>query len=220
MTSTVGTGRFGPALADRRLTGARRYGTVLAAGLLLAACATPAPPPASADVAAPDFWSGRFAATWSDSDWQMTEERTSGRFELLTDSARSILDLSSPLGQTIARVTIDPGQATLIMEDGTRRSAASADALTEEVFGWTMPLAHLPRWLAGQIAQPGRIVDGRVVAGTDHGWSVRFDAFDSAGPRRLTLEWPARPEAGTQRIELRLIVDRTARQNRSQGGDP
>lgn len=209
--------------ARRRLCGA------LPVAALVAACASPAPPMADPSPVVPDFWSGRFAVTWSENDYQPTEDRANGRFELLTRGDRSILDLTSPLGQTIARVTIDPLEATLVTGDGTRRSAASADALTEEVFGWRIPLADLPRWFSGQIAQPERFEGERPTAGTDNGWSVRFEAFSASGPRRLALQWPARPADADQatamqatqasrRIELRLLIDRAA--HLGEGGPP
>jgi len=201
--------------AVRLHAGARRRlcGAMLAAGALVAACASPAPPAATPASTTPDFWSGRFAVTWSANRYQQGEEHASGRFELLARGRRSVLDLTSPLGQTIARVTIDPHETALVLEDGSRHSAASADALTEQVFGWRIPLADLPRWLSGRIAQPERFEGGRPTAGIDNGWFVRFDAFTDSGPRRLALQWPAQPEnaaQATQRIELRLVVDRAA----------
>ena len=194
--------------ARRRLCGA-----MLVAGAFVAACASPTPPVATAPSTTPDFWSGRFAVTWSANRYQQGEEHASGRFELLARDRRSVLDLTSPLGQTIARVTIDPHETALVLDDGSRHSAASADALTEQVFGWRIPLADLPRWLSGRIAQPERFDGDRPTAGIDNGWFVRFDAFTDSGPRRLALQWPAQPENATQaaqRIELRLVVDRAA----------
>lgn len=210
-----------PAGADRLHAQAharRRFcGALLVASVLAAACAGPAPPAAGVPESAADFWSGRFAVTWSENRYQPDEEHASGRFELLARGTRSVLDLTSPLGQMIARVTIDPHEATLVLDDGTRRSATNADALTEEVFGWRIPLADLPRWFSGRIAQPEHFDGDRVTAGTDNGWSVRFEAFTADRPRRLALEWPARPDNAAQamqRIELRLLVDHATRLGR------
>jgi len=182
------------------------------AALLVAGCATPVAPPESAPTGgAPNFWSGRFAVTYSEGGYQPREERSSGRFSLRADGERRELELSSPLGQTLAQVTLDAGEAVLVASDGRKYSAASAETLTEQVFGWRVPIGDLPRWLAGRVAQPTQRADGRIVAGVDSGWSVRFEAFDGQRPRQLSLAWPADGGDGARRLELRLVVDNVAR---------
>jgi outer membrane lipoprotein LolB len=189
-----------------------RLAAPCAAVLLAAGCATPLPPPAPAQPEAlPNFWSGRFAVTYTEGGYQPREERSSGRFSLLANGDRRELELSSPLGQTMAQVTLDSGEAVLVASDGKQYRARSGEALTEQVFGWRVPIGDLPRWLAGRIAQPTQHEAGRVVAGTDRGWSVRFEAFDGERPRRLSLDWPAASGDGTHRLELKLVVDDVAR---------
>lgn len=188
------------------MTPVRALATVCAA-LVAAGCATPAPPPALPSPQAPNFWSGRFAVTFLEEGYQPREERSSGRFALLADGERRELELSSPLGQTIAQVTLESGDAMLVAADGRRYRAESAESLTEQVFGWRVPIGDLPRWLTGRIAQPTQREAGRVVAGTDAGWSVRFEAFEDERPRRLSLDWPADGADGARRLELKLVVD-------------
>ncbi|MCO5100805.1 MAG: outer membrane lipoprotein LolB [Burkholderiaceae bacterium] len=188
-----------------------------AATLFVAGCATPVAPTVVAPPAAPpNFWSGRFAVTYAEGGYQPREERSSGRFTLLANGERRELDLSSPLGQTIAQVTLDSGEAVLVASDGSRYRAPSAETLTEQVFGWRVPIGDLPRWLAGRVAKPTQREDGRVVAGVDGGWSVRFEAFEGERPRRLALDWPADGADGgasyaARRLELKLVVDSVAR---------
>lgn len=191
----------------------RALAAACATALVVAGCATPTPPPAPSTPAAqaPNFWSGRFAVTWSEGGYQPREERSNGHFTLLADGEERALELSSPLGQTMAQVMLGSGEARLVAADGRRYRAESAEALTEQVFGWRIPIGNLPRWLAGRIAQPTRHEDGRVVAGVDAGWSVRFDAFAGERPRRLTLDWPADGGDGLRRLELRLVVDAAER---------
>jgi len=182
-----------------------------AVALFVAGCATPVAPPApETPGTTPNFWSGRFAVTYSEGGYQPREERSSGRFTLLANGERRELELSSPLGQTMAQVTLDSGEALLVASDGSRFRAPSAETLTEQVFGWRVPIGDLPRWLAGRVAQPTQREDGRVVAGTDSGWSVRFEAFDGERPRRLSLDWPAATEDVARRLELKLVVDRVS----------
>ena len=194
------------------MTHGRALAAVGAAALLAAGCATPVPPPVpAASGATPNFWSGRFAVTYSEGGYQPREERSSGRFTLLADGERRELELSSPLGQTMAQVTLDANEAVLVASDGSRYRAPSAETLTEQVFGWRVPIGDLPRWLAGRVAQPTQRDGGRVVAGIDSGWSVRFEAFDAGRPRRLSLDWPAGAADGARRLELKLVVDSVAR---------
>ncbi len=183
-----------------------------AAALLVAGCATPVPPTETTPAGvAPNFWSGRFAVTYTEGGYQPREERSSGRFSLRADGERRALELSSPLGQTLAQVTLDAGEAVLVASNGREYRAPSGETLTEQVFGWRVPIGDLPRWLAGRVARPTQREEGRVVAGIDSGWSVRFEAFDGERPRRLSLDWPAEAGDGARRLELKLVVDSVAR---------
>lgn len=186
----------------------------LAAGLaiLLSGCATPpaAPGTAVAD-GPPNLWSGRFAATVTEAGPDGREERSSGSFSLRVDGARTQLELYSLMGQTLAQVSLDDGQATLVASDGKAWQAASAEALTEEVFGWRVPLGSLPDWLEGRIAEPTEHDGARIVAGLERGWAIRIDAHDAGRPRRLALDWPAGARVGERRLSLRLVVDSALR---------
>jgi outer membrane lipoprotein LolB len=181
----------------------------------LAGCATPpsTPEPTARD-GPPNLWTGRFAATVSDAAPDGSgarEERSSGRFSLRVEDARTQLELSSPLGQTMAQVWLADGHATLLAADGKTWQAPSAEALTEQVFGWRVPLGNLPDWLEGRIAEPTERDGTRVVAGREHGWSVRIDAHDAGRPRRLALDWPVDAAAGERRLSLRLVIDSALR---------
>jgi outer membrane lipoprotein LolB len=180
--------------------------------LALAGCATPSTPPGpAAGEGPPNLWTGRFAATVTEAGDGAREERSSGRFSLRVEGPSTEIELSSPLGQTIAQVRLDDGRATLRAADGKSWQAPSAEALTEQVFGWRVPLANLPDWLEGRIAEPTERDGSRVVAGLDHGWSVRIDASEAGRPRRLALDWPAGAGAGERRLSLRLVVDSALR---------
>ncbi len=180
--------------------------TALALGL--AACATP-PPVAAPAGGPPNEWSGRFAATVHSGAAE--PERSSGRYLLRADGVRAELELASPLGQTVARISLDEGQATLVTADGKSIRAVSAEALTEEAFGWRVPLANLADWLEGRIAQPTEREGERVVAGVERGWSVRVEAHDGQRPRRLALEWPVGARPGERRLSVRLMIDEARR---------
>ena len=199
-------------VAGPRARASRRAFIIVAVASVVGGCATPpTTPELPAAGGTPNLWSGRFAVTVSEAGFQPRDERSSGRFSLRTAGDSSRLELSSPLGQTMAQVTLAAGGATLVASDGRVYEAESAEALTEQVFGWRVPLANLPDWLEGRIAEPTERDGSRVVAGLDHGWSVRIDASETGRPRRLALDWPADAGAGERRLSLRLVVDNALR---------
>jgi len=186
----------------RRL--ARALGAAIAAALLAAGCATPVAPPAQPG-APPSSWSGRFAVTWSEPADPPREERASGRFLLREADGRTELDVFSPFGQTLARAVAGPSGAMLETSDGARHEAQSAEALTEQVLGWRVPVGRLADWLRGGPRRgviPASFQDG--------GWSVSVDEADGAErPRRLTLRWPTESAGplASRRVTIRLVVD-------------
>lgn len=173
--------------------------SLAAAALLLSGCAATAP-------AAPTppglHYAGRFSVSWREPAADEAPQRASGRFALRVADQRSDLEVSSPLGQTLAVATVTPESASLSTADGRSIRAERAEALTERAFGWPAPLSHLPRWLAAPAAGP------RPAAFEDSGWLVAVETWQDGLPRRLTLRWPATPAAAPGReVELRLLVD-------------
>ncbi|HRO61224.1 MAG TPA: outer membrane lipoprotein LolB [Burkholderiaceae bacterium] len=179
--------------------------------IVVAGCATTAPPDGS-DVAASPLpattrWAGRFAVTLREPGVELREERANGRFLLESDGGGTQLELLSPLGQTMASATLDDGRAELVTSEGRRYAADSPELLTEQVLGWRMPIGDLPRWLRGGLERPSETRHGRPLAGEEHGWAVRLDDWRETGPGRLELDWPATPTVGRRKVNLKLIVD-------------
>lgn len=197
-----------PALAGRR----RALVLLAPLPLLAAGCATTSPldvsmtPDAAARLSR---WSGRFAVTLTEPGAEIREERASGRFLLHQAAGSTELELLSPLGQTIATAVLDNARASLATAEGERFEADSAEALTERVFGWRIPIGNLPDWLRGRVAGASRTAGG-IVEGIEHDWAIRLDGWRDAGPGRLDLDWPAVPRAGVRRVKLRLIVDQAS----------
>jgi len=176
--------------------------------LIVAGCATPtAPPGAALSAFETTRWAGRFAVTLTEAGADLREESASGRFLLESAGGATLLELLSPLGQTMASAKMNAGGAELVTSEGKRYQADSAEQLTERVFGWRMPLGSLPDWLRGRLSDPSETDQGRPLAGVEHGWAVRLENWRPTGPGRLTLDWPARPGAGLRKVNLRLVVD-------------
>ena len=187
-----------------------RVGAVLMLAALLSACAAP---PRLAGSPTLQEYSGRFSVSWRDARPEALLQRSAGRFVLRVDGERSEVAVSSPLGQTLAVVSIEPGSASLVTADGAVLRADSPESLTGRAFGWPAPLGRLPRWLAGTasaLRETGSNLPGSAAPDPfeEAGWLVTVDAWQAGRPQRLTLRWPAAlAPSGAQTVELRLLVD-------------
>jgi len=137
----------------------------------------------------------------------------SGRFSLAVAPAGLVLDLVSPLGATIARFETDQhGARLLVAADGGVRveRGADAQALSERVLGWSLPVAGLPDWVEGRPAgeRPYRILPAE--SGSERfeqdGWAVTVEQAVADRPgRRLQMERGARD--GSPAVALRVVLD-------------
>ena len=176
--------------------------TMLAAMGLLTACALAPRLPSSPTQLE---YSGRFSVSWRTDPGENNAQRASGNFLLRVDGPRSELEVSSPLGQTLAVARVAPGEATLVSADGARFSASDAQTLTEQAFGWPAPLAQLPLWLAGASSAggaPAAMAGREAAAGPggsaspaqaptrfiDANWQVSIDEWQAGAPRRQGVE--------------------------------
>ena len=180
----------------------RALAVAFASAMLLTACATPSP--STADRA----YSGRFVVTTAFAE---KRESVSGRFSLEVRGQQQILELASPLGTTVARIEIEPSGARATGPRMQEIRGADADALTEQLLGWTLPVSGLADWIEGRPVpqRPARIEreGGHVALIEQDGWLIRLSEYSESAerPRRLVLERPA--GASTPSVTLRLIVD-------------
>ena len=123
-------------LAQRR----RLLGGLLAAPLVLVACATP-PDSSSSKTEA---WSGRLALRVD----SVPPQSFSAGFDLRGAPDAGELLLSSPLGNTIAQVRWSSAGAEL-QQGGQVQRRASLDVLTTALSGTPLPVAALFGWLRG-----------------------------------------------------------------------
>ena len=130
-------------------------------------------------------------------------------FRWTHERQRDELDLSSPLGQTIARLSGDASGVRLQTPDGKVETASDWAALTTRALGWPLPVEGLAFWIQGMPrdgvpAAIERASDGMPAALRQDGWSVVYQAFEpgsdgSSRPKRLTLDYAE--------VELRIAVD-------------
>lgn len=119
------------------------------------------------------------------------------------------LDLNSPLGATLARLTVSPAGAMLEQPDAPVRRAASGEDLLARVLGASVPLDVLEDWIDGRViddrdvANVERDDQGRIVSFMQSGWQVTFDRYGASGPGRVSA-------AGSQfgrSVTLKLVAD-------------
>lgn len=172
--------------------------------LWLGACATPTAPPER-------VLSGRFAAT---ADFGERRESVSGRFMVEVRGTRQSIDLSTPVGTTVARIEIEPGRATATGPQLQTASGPDADMLVEDLIGWRLPVAGLADWIEGR-PSPSRPSsaqrDGdRISEIEQDGWTIRYPEYSGVTqrPRRLLLE--RAPDGTAPAVSVRLIVDEPA----------
>lgn len=136
-------------------------------------------------------------------------EALSANFQWRHDGDRDELDLASPLGQTIARLSGDSGGVALRTADGRVATASDWTELTARTLDWPLPVGGLAYWIQGA-PRTGAPFTVEPAAGggpgvlRQDGWTIVYQTFapDPAGvsrPARMALSYPD--------VELRLVVD-------------
>lgn len=171
----------------------------------LGGCASVAPLPAGMRSYTDEVTlSGRLSLRYPVQD---KTQSVQGKFLWQQKRDHTDIELYSPLGQTIARIAIMPGVATLEQSGGVRHVAASPDALTEEALGWPLPVDGMRYWLQGFV----RDTDGRMQVAmpeTDErfdsdGWQLSYPSWQANGPVAV----PKRVDAVRGDIALRIVID-------------
>jgi outer membrane lipoprotein LolB len=177
---------------------------VVLVGALAAACASL--PPATGGI----NYTGRFALAVDGVD---RHETASGRFALTVDRSDVTLDLSTPLGTTVARVQSGPAGARLTVPSagGLRtEEGPDADALSLQVLGWPLPVSGISDWIEGRPAldRPYRLDPGEAGAAQleQDGWTIHFEPRGADGRiRRLDMSRPRQGSAPA--VSLRVVLD-------------
>jgi len=129
-----------------------------------------------------------------------------------------VLNLLSPLGQTLAVIDIKPGIAVLTQADKSPIAAADVDLLTAQALGWPLPVSGLREWLQGFghtaeghafVAQPNNATSSFE---TPDGWTLTYGVWqDDADntpqnrPKRIDLRRQTE-QAGP--VSIRIVVDK------------
>lgn len=150
---------------------------------------------------------GRFAVRAEEPN--QATEAIQGGFVWRDKQGRLTLDLTNPFGNILARISVEPGQATLTQANGETIRATDPDGLVQQAVGQRVPVRDLREWLkiplrtVPSMQEIKRDDQGRISSFVQSGWEVELSRFDEQGPRLLVL---SRREANKQ-IVIRLIVD-------------
>lgn len=188
--------------------------------LLLAACASIAPPatqqestrqtaPARSFHEAIDL-SGRLSVRYQRNN---KEETLHGSFVWNQSAAQTTVTLLSPLGQTLAVITVTAAGATLAQAGQPVRDAADVNTLTAQTLGWPLPVDGLRDWLQGFATERS----GKRIAAAPHpvdivtgdGWQIRYanwldDGTQQIHPKRIDL---ARSTEQAGDVSIRIVID-------------
>jgi outer membrane biogenesis lipoprotein LolB/uncharacterized protein HemY len=151
-------------------------------------------------------WDGRFAVTITG----VTESKNnggSGGFTLTQDALTDVLEIRNPIGGSLAKITIKPGQAEL-ERNGEITRAVDADTLIQNSLGLPLPARGLADWLHGQ-ARPGsnasidRDESGQVSKIIQDGWTLNYIWNSTHRLEKLTMT----RSSTIGSIDIRLVFD-------------
>lgn len=141
-------------------------GSALGGTAVLSGCASPGRRAVATDGSADGYWSGRLALQVDSEPVQSW----SAAFELMGRPEAGELRIASPLGQTLAQLHWQPGQAQLL-RGSQREQRPSLAALVRELTGTDIPIEALFAWLKGHPANAAgwevdltRQPQGRIIA--------------------------------------------------------
>ena len=172
----------------------------LAAGLLLAGCAST--PPAGPPLSSPDqplHVSGRFSISETRSQPEPKSLHNNGRFQLDRDDRQLRFTLYTPFGQAIARAGQQHGQpAWLETAQKQHFRGDSLEQVLEQAIGIPVPVSRLPDWLSDRFQQVReRSADGRRVVAREDQWRIERN------DERWFLAW----HQPGYRLDIRLVLD-------------
>ena len=159
------------------------------------------------DQAAKGSWDGRFAVKVIG----LTESQNqggSGGFTLTQEALKDVLEIRSPMGGSIAKIIITPGEATL-ESDGKVVTAVDADALVQNTLGLPLPARGLSNWLRGEV-RPGseasidRNAKGQVSKISQDGWDLVYTWSNTNRLEKLIMT----RSSNIGSIDIRLVFDR------------
>jgi outer membrane lipoprotein LolB len=132
------------------------------------------------------------------------EENFSGQFQWVSSDGVDDILLSDPLGQGVAKIMRNAQETMLQLPDGRKEAAPDADALTEKLLGFRLPLGGMSYWINARPdpSSPNQLVynEHHLVARIQQdGWKIDYLSYEDERPKKLLIT--------RQALEIKLIVD-------------
>ena len=130
-----------------------------------------------------------------------------GQFNWQQTPGRVDVSLASPLGQTIATISVTPESATLTQSERPPRVAKDLDTLTNQSLGWSLPVSGLRDWVQGYATG----ADGKRFTAspanntvtTKDGWRLRFVTWQD---ETAAVPQPKRIDADREELAIRFAI--------------
>ena len=151
-------------------------------------------------------WDGRFAVKVTGLN-EGRNQGGSGGFTLTQNALTDVLEIRNPVGGSIAKITIKPGEA-ILERNGEITTAIDADTLVQNALGLPLPARGLSDWLRGQ-TRPGsnasveRNSTGQVSKITQDGWTLNYNWVNPQRLEKLTMT----RSSNIGSIDIRLVFD-------------
>jgi outer membrane lipoprotein LolB len=141
---------------------------------------------------------------------QTGNERSSGSFRWQHLAISDEILLLTPLGQAVAEITKNHDGVRLITSKLDTFYATNVENLTEEIFGWRLPLDGLQYWIQGThspVTASEKDLDNkdRVVAIRQDGWQIHYSSYTLAQLNQISL--PRVLDLIYENLRIRLVVD-------------
>jgi len=191
--------------------------TLLAAAAILAGCATSSANLSTATVGAyrdTIDLNGRVSVNYQ-KDGKL--ESSTGNFNWAQRPGAIDVTLASPLGQTLATISVTPGSATLTQSGQAPRTASDIDSLSQVALGWPLPVSGLRDWLQGYAidGQGQRFsaspANNSVI--TKDGWRLRFMSWQdekAAQPQPRIISAERAAVGDIQDLAIRIVIEPAA----------
>ncbi len=182
--------------------------------VLLGACQSWAPQPATSTPAATGIWQQRQAQLEDIRTFSLQGRAADGRgvkadiyWQQRADQSFD-LRLAGPFGVGAVAISGTPQQVVIRTRDGSFETA-DPEAWMRERIGWAFPVGGLRYWVLGlpipnNAGQLTLDAQGRLAVLTQAGWTLNYSEYQT----QAGLDLPRRFEAQQQDLRLRLVIDR------------
>lgn len=118
------------------------------------------------------------------------------------------MDFHGALGRGAWRLSVDPGEAELVLADGRNYRADSVDTLVRRELGWRIPVSDLSWWVRG-LEAPGPVegrrldAEGNLVELSQRGWIIEYGRYRDMDGVSLPSKMTARRAERSVKLAVR-----------------